>query len=120
MRWKEEDCPDTPTILKSLPILKWLPAFEDHLSRCVGVRDIPLSYVIRPDAAVPAALLPLQQHQPHATDYGSIVNKLVARASHNHAAYVDDNEEVYFMVKEATRGTQYAATIRSYTRAKNG
>ena len=57
-RRKEEDRADTPLISKALPILKWLPAFQDHLSQCVGVRDIPLSHVTRATVAVPAAAPP--------------------------------------------------------------
>ena len=119
-RRKDEVRPDTPMITKSLAILKWIPAFEDHLSRCIGVRDIPLSYVIRAEVDVPAAAPALATNQPHSETYGSVVAELVARASHAHAAYADDNEEVYFMVEEATRSTQYAASIRPFTRTKNG
>mmetsp|Transcript_26699 Transcript_26699/g.37843 ORF Transcript_26699/g.37843 Transcript_26699/m.37843 type:complete len:548 (+) Transcript_26699:2141-3784(+) len=120
MRRKEEDRPDTPTITKALPILKWIPAFEDHLSCCIGVRDIPLSYVIRADELVPAAAPALVNNQPHSEQHGSIIGEMVARASHDHAAFADDNEDVYYMVEEATRSTQYAASIRTFTRGKNG
>ena len=44
--------PDTPRITQELPIMKWVEAFEDHLHCCVGVRMIPLSYVIRADVNV--------------------------------------------------------------------
>ena len=119
-RRKKEDRPETPKISKVLQILKWLPAFKDHLSRCIGVRDIPLSYVVRADVLVTAAAPALATDQPYSTLHGSVIGELVARASHAHAAYSDDNEEVYFMVEEATRGTQYAASIRPFSRAKNG
>ena len=120
VRRKEEDRPDTPTITKALPILKWIPAFEDHLSRCIGVRDIPLSYVVRADVQVPAAAPALMNNQPHSEEHGSMIAEMVARASHDHAAFADDNEDVYYMVEEATRSTQYAASIRTFTRTKNG
>ena len=44
--------PETPRITQELPIMKWVEAFEDHLHRCVGVRMIPLSYVIRANEGV--------------------------------------------------------------------
>ena len=43
---KDDEEPDVPTISKALPIIKWTEAFEDYLSRVIGVRMIPLSYII--------------------------------------------------------------------------
>ena len=40
---KEEDTPEVPKISKSLPIIKWTEAFQDHLHRVIGVRMIPLA-----------------------------------------------------------------------------
>ena len=44
---KNKDDPDTPTITKDLPVIRWVEAFEDHRHRCIGVRCVPLAYVIR-------------------------------------------------------------------------
>ena len=47
--WKstKENCkanePNTPKINKSLPIMKWMEAFRDHLHRCVDARITPLA-----------------------------------------------------------------------------
>jgi hypothetical protein len=45
--------PEVPKITKALPIIKWTEAFWDYLHRMIGVRMIPLAYVIRPAVAVP-------------------------------------------------------------------
>ena len=45
---KENENPDVPKITKALPVIKWTEAFTDYLSRAIGVRMIPLAYVIRP------------------------------------------------------------------------
>ena len=47
-RAKNDDEPDVPKITKALPILKWTVAFADFLHRVMGVRKIPLAYIIRP------------------------------------------------------------------------
>ena len=78
----EEDPPDVPTITKALPPMKWAEAFKDFLSRVIGVRKIPLSYVIRSEQVVPADAPALATHQPHSTEHGSVEQELVARASH--------------------------------------
>jgi hypothetical protein len=117
---KDADEPDIPKISKALPVIKWTEAFEDYLSRVIGVRTIPLAYVIRADEAVPAAAPALEAGQPHSTEYGSIERELVARASHTHALYRDDNSTVYHAIEEATRTTQYAASIKPFQRRKDG
>ena len=120
MQRKEEDRPETPKITRSLPILKWIPAFQDHCSRIIGVRNVPLSYVLRRSADVPAAVPALAPDQPHTAEHGSVEADLVERASHTHPAFSDDNKEVYYLIEEATRGTMYATSIRPFTRTKNG
>ena len=40
--------------------------------------------------------------------------------SHSHPLFWEDNSEVYFLLKEATRGTSYAASIKPFQRMKNG
>ena len=43
---KKADEPDVPKITKALPVIKWTEAFRDYLHRTIGVRTIPLAYVI--------------------------------------------------------------------------
>ena len=46
--------------------------------------------------------------------------ELVARATHTHALYRDDNSVVYYHLEEATRSTSYAASIKPFQRGKDG
>ena len=117
---KEEDTPEVPKISKSLPIIKWTEAFQDHLHQVIGVRMIPLAYVIRANEDVPAAAPPLQVGQSHSDAHGSIEGKLIARASHTHALFWDDNAAVYYALEEATRSSSYAASIKPFQRSRNG
>ena len=117
---KEEDDPDTPKISKALPVIKWVETFRDHLNRCIGVRNIPLTYVVRSDVVVPAAVPALEAGQPYSTLYGSIDGDLISRASHAHGLYRDDNATVYYKMEEATRGTPYADSIKPFQRRKDG
>jgi hypothetical protein len=117
---KDETEPEVPKISKALPIIKWTEAFKDFINRVIGVRTIPLAYVIRPESNVPAAAPALAAGQPHSVEHGSVEAEMIARASHDHALYRDDNSAVYYKLEEATRGTQYAASIKPFQRAKNG
>ena len=45
---------------------------------------------------------------------------MIARFSHNHPLFRDDNAAVYDDIEAATRGTKFAASIITYKRTKNG
>ena len=81
---------------------------------------IPLAYVIRIDPQVPGLAPPLAPNQPHSTEHGSVEGELIARASHTHALFRDDNSVVYYHLEEATRGASYAASIKPFQRGKDG
>jgi hypothetical protein len=80
---------------------------------------IPLAYVIR-EVDPPAAITPIAAGEPHSLLSGSIGEELILQGSHNHPLYRDDNAVVYYKLEEATQGTSYAASIKSFQRAKNG
>ena len=86
----------------------------------IGVRVIPLVYIICTDSDVPMPVPPLAPNQPHSEVHGSIEYKQVERASHKHPLFRDDNSEVYFKLKEATCGTMYAASIKPFQCTENG
>jgi hypothetical protein len=73
---KGKDEPETPKISKSLNTMKWSKAFCNILHRCIGVRNVPIIYVIREDAAVPAAAPALMAGQPHSIEAGSVEMEL--------------------------------------------
>ena len=117
---RDEDTPEVPKISKSLPIIKWTEAFQDHLHCVIGVRMIPLAYVTRKDEDVPALMPPLLAGQRHSEAHGSIEGEMIAQASHAHAMFHNDNAAVYYALEEASRSTSYAASIKPFQRTKNG
>jgi hypothetical protein len=72
VQWKavkdknEEDTPDVPKIMKTLPIMNWTEAFTDFLDRVIGVRTIPLCCVIREEVQVKE----WQENKPDAVKRG--------------------------------------------------
>jgi hypothetical protein len=116
---KRAEEPEVPKITKALPIIKWTEAFRDYLHRMVGVRTIPLAYVIRPIVAVPP-ITAIAAGAPHSLEHEAIEIELIARANHIHPLYRDDNSTVYYKLEEATRATSYAASIKPFQRTKNG
>jgi hypothetical protein len=117
---KKETQPDVPAITKTLPIIKWIEAFMDHCYRCLGVRNIPLAYVIRESAVVPAVCPARETDQPYSTEHGSILGDSINHASQAHGLFPKDNAEVCFKLEEATRSTPYADSSKSFQHGKNG
>jgi hypothetical protein len=60
---KGGDEPEVPKITKALPIIKWTEAFVDYTHRVIGVRSVPLAYVIRLEAAVPTIGAQAAEHR---------------------------------------------------------
>ena len=111
---KGNDSPETPKISKVLPVIKWTEAFQDFLNRKIGTRNIPLAYIICDEPNPPAAAPTLAAGQPHSIEQGSVEAEVIAQALHTHALFRNDNSDLYFLLEEATRGTQYATSIKPF------
>jgi hypothetical protein len=61
-----------PKITKALPIIKWTETFAYFTQRVIGVRTIPLSYVICEAMAVNADAPALMNLQPYSAIHGSV------------------------------------------------
>ena len=116
----EESKPDVPILHKNQTPLKWIESFKDCLYRTFGIRDCPLSYVVRETAVVtPEEDDPLAPGLSFGVS-GSVLDELIARLDHNDPLFKSDNATVYSMLEEATRGSVYASTIKPYARKKDG
>ena len=117
----DEDKLLVPKITKSLVVTKWSESMADLLMRVVGSRKIPLSYVIRDNVApMPVEIPDLAYKQPYSEIYGSFEGELIARDSHTHPIYREDNTKVYYYLEKATHNPQYAAYIKPFQRRKYG
>jgi len=120
---KKNDKPDTPMVHdkdKDKKIIKWVPLFEDALSRTFGSKG-PLSYVIRETVDVPPeADDPLQADKHHSEVNGSMMEELNQRLPHTGSIFKDDNKTVFMMIAKAVAGTSVESTIKSFSRTKNG
>ena len=117
---EKDDEPEVPKITRSLPIVRWTESFEDFLHRVIGSRHICLSYLVMDNVAVAASAPNLLPNRCYSAEHGSVVGELIARATHDHTKYKDNNEKLYLFLEEATRSTQYAPSMRPFSRAKDG
>ena len=120
-----------PMLSKNTPPLKWCESFEHYLANTFGVRNIPLSYVVRekvdvdPEAEVggvadlDVTYDPLQPNKSHGSS-GSVLDDLIKRSGHNHALFKTDNATVYSLIEQAARSSPYLSTIKPFETRKNG
>ena len=123
IKLSKEDRPDVPQLSKHQTPIKMMESFKDCLHRTFGVRMCPVIYVIRSDSAVPTDAddpLDLANGNAFSVESGTVLNELIMRLSHQHSLYRCDNNLVYSLLDEATRGTIYAPTIKPYARTKDG
>eukprot|EP00957_Ditylum_brightwellii_P101806 7759006-Ditylum_brightwellii.AAC.1 len=68
--------------------MKWFESFHDFLNRCIGVRKIPLAYVVQQGSVVePNAAPAIAVGQPYSAEHRSVEDELIARATHGHLLY---------------------------------
>lgn len=111
-------------ISPKISIMKWINLFEEHLSSVLGVRKVPLQYIIREDI-VPIDINddPLQEGDdspPYAARYDSFHDEMVARTSHTHPGFKADNKHVFNLLNDGLAGTSYISSIQPFSRGKNG
>ena len=126
----DEDKPSIPLLnpKKGMTPLRWLESFKDCLFHTYGVRGCPLSYVTRENAQVPTEtddpLVLNTSVNPHVLlpygSSGSVLDEMIKRLTHNHPLFKTDNNTVFSMLEEATRGTVFATTVKSFARTKDG
>lgn len=106
---------------KNSKIVEWTESLEEYLSSVYGVRKIPLSYLIR-DEVIPGQIqgLPAGRQLPYSPMYRSFQEELIARATHVHATYATDNEQLYHIISTALKDTPFMASIKRHRGAKNG
>lgn len=118
---KDEDKPEVPLHSKHITPVRWLKSFKDCASHTFGVRDCPVSYVIRADDTVPNKVDdPLEPGFAFSNASGSVNAELIRRLNHTDPLFNTDNATVYSMLELATRGTVYSPTIKPFARGKNG
>ena len=117
---EKDDKAGVPKIIRSLPIVRWTESFEDFLHQVIGSCHICLSYLVRDNVDAPTLAPELLDCCCYSEEHESVMGELIARATHDHTKYKDDNKKLYSFSEEATQSTQYASSIRTLLRAKDG
>ena len=119
---KKQDSPDVPLISdkdKDKKVIKWLPLFDDAMSRTFGAKG-PLMYVIRENDAVPEEVDDPLDNNRHYGASGSLLEELSKRLPHTGSIFRDDNKTVFMAISKAATGTSVESTIKTFSRTNNG
>ena len=103
MHKAKEDKPEIPKLTKNTSVPKW---------------NESLRIVLR--LAVPVAAPPQRAGEPFSNDTKSVENELIARASHNHPQFSEDDTRLFAVVDEAVRGTIYSSAMSNARRHQDG
>jgi hypothetical protein len=120
MEHKMEDVSLPPKLTKSSPVHKWLESMGLYLGKKVGVRNAPLSYVVRLDANVPAITPPRQAGEPHSEMYKPIEGDSTVRLLHTHALFKVNNGTVFDLVESSIQGSDVPPMIAPFCKTQNG
>ena len=117
---EEHDDPDKmPSVDKSFGIIKAMDLLPSHLRDRLGVRKIPLSYVIH-DEVAPAPIGHLAVNKATAAEYSSIAEELIACVPLSGDHYNEDNAKVFQIIQDMVNGTSFESSIKAHQRLRNG
>ena len=81
------------------------------------IRDI----AVVPDATpLQNASDTIQPLMPHSEEHGSVKQELAQRALHDDPEFIEENSEVFTMLKNDTRGTAHTPSLGPYRKKKDG
>lgn len=126
-RTKDINKPETPVVSKKLPIDKALDSLPNVLRSILGVRKVPLSYVIRPEWPTDAqgnpvrpALGQLANNSIHSGEFSSFQEELIAFCPHAGPGWEEDNAAVFTIISDMLKDSSQASTLQGFKRARNG
>ena len=120
--WTDPD--PLPSLGRSIPIMKMIELIRNYLRRVLGIRKIPLAYVVRSMVAVPpigdAPLRTAPSSLPYGAKYSSFHDEQIERASHDHPGYAEDNATVMDIILTVVQGTSFMSSVKTAVTNRDG
>ena len=110
---------DVTKISKTFKIDKALDSFPTLLRDRLGMRQIPLSYVIRPNEQ-PEPLSELAPGEIHGVESESIYDELINSSSLSGEEYLEDRAAVYNIISDMIAESTHTSSLKGFMRARDG
>jgi hypothetical protein len=109
------EIPATMPVLERIKqIRERIENIDSHLLKTLGAAITPLAYVVRTDVhVVPSA-------QDPTTNYPTIQEEMVAWMPHTHIAYLEDNTQVWEIIRDSLHETEAFNWIKRSERQRDG
>ena len=109
-------------ISSSLSIVKWVKHFEEYIRGVLGVDNIPLTFIVRKEEAIPALVDDpiITGGTPYSTSYTSFFDEMIARKKLSGAAYNENKSRVFVLLSEALKNFIHSTTLRPFSRSRDG
>lgn len=106
-----------PELSRSYSIMKLLDQFPGFLRESLGVRKVPLSYVIRTNNT---NLGPLGAQVPWSYGMNSMTEELIAHLPLSGPGYQEDNALVFTYLMQSLANSQHLASITRFQASRDG
>ena len=114
-----EDPEKLQVVSKTFGIVKAMDLVPSHLRDRLGVRKVPLSYVIRETADTGNAPLPAA-NEPVSPGFTSITEELIHYTPHTGDEYAEDNAKVFQILQDMVSGTSFESSVKTFQRRRDG
>ena len=116
---EHEDPEKLQPVSKTFGIVKAMDMVPSHLRDRLGVRKVPLIYVIREDPTPGDAPLPAP-NSPTSANFTSIADELIYYTPHQGDEYAEDNAKVFQILQDMVSGTSFESSVKTYQRRRDG
>ena len=97
--------------------MKMIKLLQNYLCQVLGIRKIPLAYIVRSNVAVPPIADALLQNAPLSFPYAakdlSFHNKQIEQTSHDNMGYAEDKATIMDIVLKVVQGTAFMFSMKT-------
>ena len=116
---KKKDRPEPEKVGAKYTVTKFMEDFPTYLKSQIGVRGVPLIYVIRDDDT-PDPLDALHTDVPYSEESGSFQRELERHLPHNGVGWSEDNAAVFDILLSALQTSSFVTSLKGFQKTQDG
>ena len=116
---KKNERPEPEKVGAKYPVTKFMEDLPTYLKSKIGVRGVPLIYVIR-DNDTPEPLDALHTDVPYSEESGSFQKELERHLPHDGVGWEEDNAAVFDILLSALQTSSFVTSLKGYQSTQDG